>query len=100
MSNWSISGTGKRIYIDGSYEGELLRDKKSREGTLTYKNGDKFTGTWLEDTQLRGTYNYSKEKDHFYEGEFKNGVMEGKGKFHYASGGVYTGDIKDGKRHG
>ncbi|KAL4473619.1 hypothetical protein ABPG74_022483 [Tetrahymena malaccensis] len=100
LANWSITGKGKRLYIDGSYEGELLRDKKTNQGTLTYKNGDKYVGKWLEDMQEKGTYYYSKEKDHYYEGEWKDGVMCGQGKFSYTSGGVYEGEVKDGKRHG
>lgn len=49
LSNWCFTGKGKRIYIDGTYEGELLRDKKNGSGTSFYKNGDKFVGEWLED---------------------------------------------------
>jgi len=35
-----------------------------------------------------------------YEGELRNGKMEGEGKYMYHDGAVYEGFLKDGKRHG
>lgn len=40
------------------------------------------------------------DDDHYYDGTWKNGKMEGKGKFVYPTGGVYEGEVKDGRRHG
>jgi len=37
------------ILIQIIVKGELLRDKRNNVGTLTYLNGDVFTGKWLED---------------------------------------------------
>lgn len=36
----------------------------------------------------------------FYEGEFKDGNMHGRGKEIYANGDIYEGEYKDGKKHG
>jgi serine/threonine protein kinase len=35
-----------------------------------------------------------------YSGEFKNGLLEGKGKYTFGSGSTYTGDFKGGQRTG
>jgi hypothetical protein len=35
-----------------------------------------------------------------YKGEWKDGEMNGKGKYTYSSGNMYEGVWKDGKRHG
>jgi len=35
-----------------------------------------------------------------YEGEVRNGVREGKGKYYYNNGGYYEGSWKDGKMNG
>ena len=35
-----------------------------------------------------------------YEGEYKGGVMDGKGTYRFADGSVYVGDYKAGKREG
>lgn len=36
----------------------------------------------------------------YYEGDFKNGVLHGRGAYYSANGNFYEGDYKDGKRHG
>ena len=46
------------------------------EGKLTYADGD------------------------MYEGEWKDGKMEGHGTYYYADGDQYVGDWRDDKRHG
>lgn len=36
-------------FKDGIYNGELKGDKKHGVGTLTYKNGDVYSGYWKDD---------------------------------------------------
>ena len=45
-----------------------------------------------------GTYTW--ETGDKYEGEFQNGLGNGKGKYTHTSGSVYSGEWKDMKRHG
>ena len=35
-----------------------------------------------------------------YEGEYKSGVMDGRGTYRFADGSVYVGDYRNGKREG
>ena len=60
-------------------KGVLTLDKgaiKDGQGTLTFKNGDK------------------------YEGDFKNGIFDGKGKFTSKSGWKYEGEFSKGQADG
>ena len=69
-------------------------DKKEGEGTLTYNN-DRYTyiGTFNNDLfNGWGTlYIIGGEK---YEGEWKNGKMEGEGKYFYPFGNTYIGGLE------
>lgn len=68
--------------------------------TLTWPNGDKYTGQTKNGIMHgQGTYFYAQGDR--YSGEFRNGKPNGQGIFSYASGDVYTGqfcdDVMDGR---
>jgi len=68
-------------------------------------------GCYVEDPQLRGRYNgecrggmaYGWGKTvgrDIYEGEFVNGIVQGKGTYVWSDGDKYIGEFKKGKAHG
>jgi hypothetical protein len=59
-----------------SYDGEWKEDKKSGNGTQTWKSGDKYVGEW------------------------QNGDETGKGTYYWPSGNKYVGDFLNDKLHG
>ena len=59
--------------------------------------GNKFVRKWKDDKPLmasvgKGTYTWSNRNS--YEGEFKDGEMEGNGTFTYSDGSKYEGEWK------
>ncbi len=78
------------------YEG-TIDDVADRDGygTLTFTNGDKYTGFfWCDD--FHGEGQYIMASGGFYVGHFRSGSFEGKGTYHYSDGSKYSGDfVKD-----
>ncbi len=58
------------------YDGTLVRGKMNGQGTMTFENGDQYTG------------------------EFNNGAFNGKGTFQSKSGWKYEGDFVNGQAEG
>ena len=46
----------------------------------------------------KGKISYANED--IYEGDFKNGILDGTGKINYNNGTKYEGEIKNGKPNG
>ena len=107
------NGFGKIYSLDGSdlyFEGQLLNGKKNgfgKEyqktiGCLTPGKGKHI----IKKTEYKGQYisssNYIFMEYLFllYEGEFKNGKKDGKGKEYNLDGLIYEGGFKEGKRNG
>ena len=56
-------------------------------------------GDWTAGVDLkRGTIRWADGS--WYEGEFRNGKIDGNGTFHWANGDSYTGSFLNGKKHG
>jgi len=78
-------------------------DKKNDLYTVTYSNGDKYTGGWKGDKQNgEGKMTYADGST--YTGRWKNDLKDGLGtaKYMHEDGSVdtYTGEFWEGKRHG
>ena len=98
------NGKGKKYYNNGNlkFEGKYLNGKKwngkgyDRKGNLIYelKNGDGYVKKYY--------YAHIFHKDVLiYEGEYKNGEKNGKGKEYDRYGKlIYEGEYKDGKKQG
>tara|TARA_X000000368_G_scaffold20488_1_gene16037 strand:- start:419 stop:1045 length:627 start_codon:yes stop_codon:yes gene_type:complete len=104
-----------------NYIGELKNQKKHGYGTLIFKNGEKYTGEWKDDSfSGRGSFysnnfQYIGEWQNFqkigfgscswsngarYIGCWKNDMENGNGKYIWPSGAIYEGEHIDGKAHG
>jgi hypothetical protein len=117
-------GKGKLMYKEGTvYEGEFSNDFSEGKGTMLYKDGSKYVGDW-KGSKYNGKGKYklinhfeyegdfvnnlfegqgtmiwiegSEYKGDKYIGDFKTGVIGGKGKYIYANGNVYEGDFNSG----
>nr|XP_055072519.1 alsin isoform X1 [Misgurnus anguillicaudatus] len=89
---------------DASYDGRWLSGKPHGKGILKWPDGTVYCGTFkngLED----GFGDYMMPNKTFntferYQGQWKEGKMNGFGTYWYASGEVYEGSFKDNMRHG
>ena len=83
----SISGKITLTSVDGKvYTGDYKEGKKNGEGIIIIKSN------------LTGILIYPNNDK--YEGEFQNDNITGKGTLTCADGSIYTGDLKEGKKHG
>ena len=93
------NGQGRKVFKDGRVFEGLFEDGNIISGHLTgpdveiegrWKRGEKVTGTgWQRCTDGK-----------YYEGSWKDGQWEGKGKLTYPNGRVYEGDFAGGKWNG
>ena len=114
-------GFGNYFWNDGDqYEGYYIKEKMNGQGTYTHANGDRFIGQFLDHKRTEnGVYTAKAIKkgcvsgdcvngygkyEHTngnYEGYFKNGKKEGRGKMTYWDNAIYEGDytndLRDGK---
>ena len=117
------NGKGKKYYVDGEtllYEGEYKNGRKEGKGAEYYINGKiKFEGIYLngemwdgigyeKDSNNSFTINngvgyikkYDKYGHLFFEGEYKNGEKNGKGKEYNDNILIYEGEFSKGIRVG
>lgn len=107
-SGWlSADGARGRIadgdtitYSNGDvYTGGMSGLKKSGTGTYNYKNGDVYTGSFSDDrANGSGTMTYA--NGNVYTGSFKDGLADGEGTYTYKSGDTYVGSFKAGRKNG
>jgi hypothetical protein len=85
--------------INSRYEGYVKNGKKNGQGTLSFKNGDKYVGEWREDKKHgQGTYIYADGEK--YAGQWENGNMHGEGTYFFKSGNRFTGQWQKDKKQG
>ena len=120
FSNDKKNGFGILYWSDGNrYEGNWIDDNRTGQGTFYWKNGDKYVGQFLNGqttengaTTIKaiqrgcisgdcnngyGKYNF---ENAVYEGYFKNGEKEGRGKMTFWDNAIYEGDCTNGLRNG
>ncbi len=83
------NGTGCYSYSNGAvYKGEFKNDNRNGQGIYYYRNGNgSVDGTWV-DNKLNGIA-YLKLKNCTYDGSFKDGFKQGKGKMIKENGDRY-----------
>jgi len=100
LINNKREGYGRFIFDDGTiYEGEFFGDKLNGKGKMVWKNGGLYEGNFL-DSKRHGYGKLKWPNGDIYEGEFKNGNPHGIGKLNLINGGIYEGEYEDGKRTG
>lgn len=105
MDNKKYTGYGTFQSEKGEYTGEIVENKCQGFGSMKFSNYDIYEGDWL-DGKMHGVGKYmfwNEAKDMYtqtYEGQFNNGVREGKGTMKYANRNVYTGFWQNNMRTG
>ena len=80
IKRWFSVSVGKKKYSDGVYSGELVCDIRNGRGRMEYLDYD--------------------EEVKCYDGEWKNGEYNGKGRMELRNGDWYDGEWKNGERSG
>ena len=94
-----IDGKGKKVWSNGKvYIGDFKNGLRDGSG-ISELNGYKYNGEWKEDL-LHGQGKFIFKSGDVYEGEFKDGKYNGQGKYISKDGDVYEGEWKDGEKHG
>ena len=105
ITDFSSEGTGRPYVEDQPYQGAVYTGyvnelrQPNGEGTMTYSDGRKYTGDWVDGIQQ----GYGKMIYHngVYEGEWQNGKRNGKGTYTWSDGkkyeGTYVDDVRSGK---
>ena len=101
IKNFKKNGRGKEKTSDYSYEGEFLNDVKNGKGKIFYNtNGDFYEGDF-SNGQITGKGFYVWKNKHTYFGDFLGGKMHGKGIYKWSDGNEYEGEyinnIKEGE---
>eukprot|EP00053_Salpingoeca_punica_P013074 m.117734 g.117734 ORF g.117734 m.117734 type:complete len:481 (-) comp16103_c0_seq4:1496-2938(-) len=104
-------GRGKMTYKNGNtYMGEWQDDLRHGEGEMVWATeGQKYTGNWRADrpdglgthvwqTDKQATFEYPKRNS--YTGEWKEGTRHGHGLFTFASGATFDGYWVNNAKHG
>lgn len=102
LLNVNVALRGELMLELGRYVGEYKNGKPHGRGILYYSSqyGIKsYDGTWINGVmEGEGTIIW-KDGDK-YVGNFKNGQKEGYGIYHFANGLLYEGDLQNDKIHG
>jgi len=86
----------KKRFSNGTYEGNLINNKREGYGTFIFNGGTIYEGEFSGD-KVNGKGKMVWENGNFYEGEFIDGKRTGFGKFKWSIGDIYEGDFIDGK---
>lgn len=94
-----IDGKGKKVWSNGKvYIGDFKNGLRDGSG-ISELNGYKYNGEWKEDL-LHGQGKFIFKSGDVYEGELKDGKYNGQGKYIWKDGDVYEGEWKDGDING
>jgi len=113
-----VSGTGEKIYPDGSkfegvfqegqklkgiykypngdqYEGSFKQGKRDGLATYSYSNGERYEGFYVDDAKSYGKFAFKNGDS--YTGTFANNLFNGYGSFKKNSGELIEGYWENGK---
>ena len=99
FKNGKYNGIGREIFADGSIFEGFFSEGQKKYGKLEFKNGSIYKGEFLNNLfHGKGIYNWANKKS--YDGNWKDGKMNGKGKYIYPDGTIYEGEFLDGEKNG
>ena len=94
------SGQGTAWFANGNiYEGNWLYNGRNGYGTFYWIDGSKYEGYWLAGSKNgKGTERWADGS--WYSGDFKDDQLTGVGTYHWKNGDQYTGEWRNGQRQG
>ena len=99
--NFKKEGKGKEKTSLHTYEGEFKNDLKHGKGKIYYNNNGDFYEGDFTNGEITGKGHYVWNNKHSYIGDFECGKMHGKGVYKWADGNEYEGEyvnnIKEGE---
>ena len=84
-------------FDDSTYVGKEANGKPNGQGKMNYANGTYYEGIWKDCILIDGFAKIIFSSGQIFEGEFKAGNYNGKGKNIMANGQVFEGYFKDGE---
>ncbi|CAD8100272.1 unnamed protein product [Paramecium sonneborni] len=97
--NDKANGPARMIYSNGDvFEGHLIDNKANGFGVFKNKKKE-VRGCWI-DNRLQGNGIEIRKNGIKYEGQFKNGIIDGRGQFIFPDGRKYYGKVQQGLMHG
>ena len=104
FENNQIKGKGKMYYAANednivSYDGDWGDGLPYGQGTMIWKDGEKYIGNWKNGIRNGYGIQYYTNGNR-YEGNWKDNELDGKGTFYWKDGDRYEGDFKNDSRHG
>ena len=94
----------KKKYNNGIYEGEYINELREGFGNFLYNDGHYYEGQWKNDIPNGKGALYLKNENNIlikiYEGDFVNEEFEGKGKYICKNGDYYIGNFVKNKFEG
>ncbi|CAD8094750.1 unnamed protein product [Paramecium sonneborni] len=97
--NDKANGPARMIYSNGDvFEGHLIENKANGFGVFKNKKKE-VRGYWV-DNRLQGNGIEMRKNGIQYEGQFKGGIIEGRGQFTFPDGRKYYGEVQQGLIHG
>lgn len=97
--NGEISNYGKLKTAEYTYIGEFQDKIPNGSGKFSYRSGISYEGQ-VKNGKLEGTGRLLYPNGDTYEGEFRESEENGQGKLTYKDGRVYQGQVSKGKPHG
>ena len=98
--NFKKEGKGIEKNVDFKYEGDFLNDIKNGKGKIIYYNTGDFYEGEFKNGEINGYGFYTWKNKHTYEGSFLNGKMHGKGIYKWPDGNTYEGEYKNNIKEG
>ena len=99
MAEEDQGATPYRLITENGEEKKMSREYAGK-GTAYYPTGDIYEGDFLDGIREgRGKYSYGSNQDK-YDGEWKQNLKHGIGKMIYNGKGEYNGYWENGRRHG
>jgi hypothetical protein len=100
FKNGEKNGAGKEITNEYNFKGLFRNEKKFGIGKITFiPSGDFYEGNF-DDDLMNGKGEYVWKNGNMYEGDFLSGKLNGKGIYHYNDGYSYEGIFERGRKFG
>ena len=98
--NFKKEGKGIEENKNFKYEGDFLNDIKHGKGKIIYFNSGDFYEGEFKNGEINGFGFYIWKNKHSYEGNFINGKMHGYGIYKWPDGNIYEGQYKNNIKEG